>query len=381
MKIDLPYFTALRRELHAIPELGYHEHRTAERICRELESYGIPFEKGIGGTGIVAWIDKGRPGRSIALRADMDALPIREETGVEYASSQEGCMHACGHDGHVTMLLAAAKSLKESVDFDGRVVLIFQPAEEGGAGAKAMIEDGLFERFPVDRIYGLHNRPSEPLGTILVKEGPVMSAVDNWEVTIRGKSGHSSQPHNAVNPIVVASHTVLAIKEISALSINPMDAHVVTVAKIESGVAFNVIPDACRIEGSTRTFREAVQESIEERIRTLSARIAEGFGAAARTEYRRIYPATINSHSETALTAARNCPGITRIVEDFPSSMGSEDFSFYLQHVPGCYVWLGSKADPLAETIPLHSSRYDFNDDLLGIGACYWVNLVKVELG
>ena len=381
MDIDRDYFTALRRELHAMPELGYEEHATARRIARELDRYGIEYEKGIGGTGIVAWIDKGSSDRAIALRADMDALPIEEETGVPYASKREGVMHACGHDGHTTMLLAAARALKEEGDFDGRVVLIFQPAEEGGAGAKRMIDDGLFERFPVDRIYGLHNRPSLPLGKVLIKEGPVMTSVDTWSVRVVGRSGHSSQPHNAINPIVVASHIVLAIKEISSTAIDPAQAHVITVAKMESGVAFNVIPDECRIEGSVRAFSPEVQETIERRIGELAEGVARGFGARVETEYRRKYPPTINSHTETALAAAEACVGSENIIHDFASSMGSEDFSFYLQQVPGCYVWLGSKSDPEAETIPLHSSRYDFNDDLIEIGACYWVNLVKQELG
>ncbi|WP_456391488.1 amidohydrolase, partial [Nitratifractor sp.] len=197
IEMDWEYYRNLRHELHEIPELGYEEHRTADRICRELERYGIPYERGIGGTGIVAWIDKGE-GPSMALRADMDALPIQEETGLPYASGTPGKMHACGHDGHVTILLAAAKYLKDSESFSGRVVLIFQPAEEGGAGAKAMIDDGLFERFPVESIYGLHTRPSEAFGTFLIKDGPVMTSVDIWEVTIRGRSGHSSQPHHAV---------------------------------------------------------------------------------------------------------------------------------------------------------------------------------------
>ncbi|WP_456428869.1 M20 aminoacylase family protein [Nitratifractor sp.] len=381
MKIDLEYFTALRHELHRIPELCYEEKLTSDRVARELENYGIPFERGIGGTGIVAWIGKGSSQRAIALRADMDALPIEEETGVSYVSQHPGRMHACGHDGHTVMLLAAAKYLNEEVDFDGRVVLIFQPAEEGGAGAKRMIEDGLFERFPVDRIYGLHNRPSLPLGKVLIKEGPVMTSVDTWEVKVVGRSGHSSQPHNAINPILVASHIVLGIKEISATAIDPAQAHVITVAKIESGVAFNVIPDECRIEGSVRAFTPEVQDLIEKRIEEIARGVAAAFGARVEVEYRRKYPPTINTHTRTAIRAAEKCVGREGIVHDFPSSMGSEDFSFFLQHVPGCYVWLGSKKDPEAETIPLHSSRYDFNDELIETGICYWVNLIKEELG
>ena len=380
IEMDWGYYRNLRHELHEMPELGYEEHRTAERICRELERYGIPYERGIGGTGIVAWIDKGE-GPRMALRADMDALPIQEETGLPYASGTPGKMHACGHDGHVTMLLAAAKYLKDSESFSGRVVLIFQPAEEGGAGAKAMIDDGLFERFPVESIYGLHTRPSEAFGTFLVKDGPVMTSVDTWEVTIRGRSGHSSQPHHAVNPILVASHLIQGIKEISATSIDPSQAHVITVATVESGVAFNVIPDSCKIGGSVRAFSPQVQQRIEERIRELSTAMARGFSAEAEVNYDYRYPPTVNTRAETAKQAAVACVGEENIKEEFPPSMGSEDFSFYLREVPGAYVWLGSKVDPDAETIPLHSSRYDFNDDLLPIGVCYWVALVREELG
>jgi hippurate hydrolase len=378
---DWEYYRNLRRELHSIPELGYEEHRTAERICRELERLEIPYERGIGGTGIVAWIEKGDSNRSIALRADMDALPVTEETGLPWASKHPGVMHACGHDGHVTMLLAAAERLKTSVEFSGKAVLIFQPAEEGGAGAKAMIDDGLFRRFPVERIYGLHTRPSEPFGTFLIKDGPVMSSVDTWSVTIRGRSGHSSQPHHAVNPILVASHLVQAIKEISATAIDPAQPHVITVATIEGGIAFNVIPDLCSIGGSVRAFSREVQETVERRIRELSRSLAEGFGARAEVEYSYRYPPTVNRCAATARKAARHCVAPERIREEFPSSMGSEDFSFYLRHVPGAYVWLGSKADPEAETVPLHSSRYDFNDELIPLGSCYWCALIEEELG
>jgi hippurate hydrolase len=379
--MDWDYYRRLRRELHGIPELGYKEHKTADRICRELDTYGIPYRRGIGGTGIVAWIDKGTGGRSVALRADMDALPIPEETGLPWASKHPGVMHACGHDGHVTMLLAAARHLKESVDFEGRVLLIFQPAEEGGAGAKAMIEDGLFDDFPVDRIYGLHTRPSEPFGTFLIKEGPVMTSVDTWNVTIRGRSGHSSQPHNAVNPILVASHLVQAIKEISSTAIDPSQAHVITVATIESGVAFNVIPDTCKVGGSVRAFSPEVQRTVECRIRELSEAMSKAFGALAEVAYEYRYPPTVNSDASLAKRAALHCVAPEAIKERFPSSMGSEDFSFYLQKVPGCYVWLGSKNDPAAPTIPLHSCRYDFNDELIPLGVCYWVSLVREALG
>ena len=377
---EIDCFTQLRHELHRIPELAYEEHRTADRIAGELTKLGIRHERGIGGTGIVAWIDKGRSDRAIALRADMDALPIVEESGVEYASEESGKMHACGHDGHSVMLLAAAKILQERTLFEGRVYLIFQPAEEGGAGAKAMIEDGLLKRYPFERIYGMHNRPSEPLGTFLIKPGAVMTSVDTWQIIVRGRSGHSSQPHRAINPIVVASHIVLAIKEISSLDIDPAEAHVVSVAKVESGIAFNIVPDTCTIEGSIRAFSETVQVRIEERIRTIAEGIAASFGARAEVIYQRRYPPTINTYTPAAMAAAEHTVGEENIRTDFPSSMGSEDFSFFLEEKEGCYVWLGTQTDSEAEVIPLHSAQYDFEDRAIPIGAAYWTALVKEEL-
>jgi hippurate hydrolase len=378
---EITYFTALRHDLHRIPELAYHEYKTSDRIADELTKLGIPFDRGIGGTGIVAWITKGTSDRAIALRADIDALPIPEESGVPYASEHPGTMHACGHDGHTVMLLAAAKVLIERTVFDGTVFLIFQPAEEGGAGAQAMIEDGLFERYRFERIYGMHNRPSEPLGTFWIKAGPVMTSVDTWRIAVHGRSGHSSQPHRSINPIVVASHIVLAIKEISSLDIDPAEAHVVSVAKIESGLAFNIVPETCTIEGSIRAFSEAVQERIEQRIRTIAEGIAAGFGAQATVEYRRRYPPTINTHIDSARAAAVRTVGETRVRSDFASSMGSEDFSFYLRERPGCYVWIGTRSDTDTQPIPLHANRYDFNDRAIPVGAEYWVHLVEEELG
>ncbi len=374
------YYTRLRHELHQMPELAYEEHRTADRIAQELDRLDIPYERGIGKTGIVAWIRKGSRNRAIALRADMDALPIAEESGVAYGSQIPGRMHACGHDGHSVMLLAGARMIRDAVDFDGTVYLIFQPAEEGGAGAKAMIEDGLFERFAFDRIYGMHNRPSVALGTFLIKPGAVMTSVDTWEITVTGRSGHSSQPHRAINPIVVASHIVLAIKQISSLDIDPAEAHVVSVSGIRSGIAFNIVPDTCTVEGSIRAFSVAVQDRIEKRIRTIAEGIAAGFGAQAEVHYRRRYPPTINTHTETARAAAESVVGAQMIRNDFASSMGSEDFSFFLREKEGCYVWLGTQTDPEADVIPLHSSRYDFEDAAIPIGAAYWAALVAEEL-
>ena len=378
--IDEAYYRELRHKFHTIPELAYSEFETSDLIAEELDRYGIDYRRGLGGTGIVAWIDKGKSERSIALRADIDALPIEEESGVEYISKNSGIMHACGHDGHITMLLAAASYIKESVDFNGRVYFIFQPAEEGGAGARKMIEDGLFDEFKIDRIYGMHNRPQAPFGEFLIKKGPVMSSVDIWNIEITGKSGHSSQPHLAVNPIVVASHIVQAIKSITSQDIDPSQAHVITVAKINSGTAFNVIPERCTIEGSVRAFDESVQDMIEDRINSISKGISSAFGADVKVEYKRMYPATVNSVTDCAVKAAESIKECKKITDDFPSSMGSEDFSFYLQRCEGCYIWIGSATDG-RDITPLHSSKYDFDDRLIPIGVEYWVELAKCELG
>ena len=262
LKNEEEYFADLRRELHTVPELAYQEKRTSDIICSQLDRFGIEYERGIASTGIVAYIRRGFCGKSVALRADMDALPIEEKNSFAYVSKNSGIMHACGHDGHMVMLLAAAKKLSEDVEFDGTVYLLFQPAEEGGAGAKRMIEDGLFEKYTIDAVFGLHNHPTEKFGRFMIKKGPVMASIDTWTVTVRGRSGHSSQPHKSVNPIVVASHIALAIKSISSLDIDPSSSHVITVTKIDGGTTFNIIPDTCTIHGSVRCFDESVNTSM-----------------------------------------------------------------------------------------------------------------------
>ncbi len=375
--MDSRYFIELRHELHQIPELAYNEFKTAEVIKRELSKMGIEYVDKIGKSGIVATIKKGNLDRSIAIRADMDALPIKEENDLEYKSKHEGVMHACGHDGHMAILLAAISLIKE-IDFNGVVHFIFQPAEEGGAGAKAMIEDGLFERFKIDKIFALHNRPTEEFGKFFIREGVVTSIVDNWKIEIIGKSTHSSQPQNGINPIVVASHIILALKNISALNLSPQTPHVVSVAKINSGDAFNIIPDKTFIEGSIRAFDKETQLLIEQRIKDISKNIALAFGAKANIEYNYLYPATVNSDCKGAKRAAINVVGKENLVTEYPPSMGSEDFSFFLEKKKGCYIWLGSKKGD--KITPLHSSKYDFNDDLIEIGANFWKELVKEEL-
>jgi len=376
---EIEYFKNFRHKLHKIPELAYNEQQTAKEVCRELDKLNIEYKYGLGKTGIVAWVKKGDSNRSIALRADLDALPIVEKTGLEYASKTKGVMHACGHDGHTTMLLAAAKYIKESLNYDGTVYFIFQPAEEGGAGAKAMIEDGLFEKFKIDRIYGLHNRPTEPFGYFFIKEGGVMSAIDIFTIKVQGKSAHSSQPHNAINPILIASHIILALKNISSQSLNPTSSHVISIAKIAGGTTFNIIPQECEIMGSIRVLDKESQNIIKTKIHEISKGIAKGLGGDVEIIYEHKYPITTNSNIEYALKAIENTVDEKSIVTTFNPSMGSEDFSFFLERVPGAYVWLGSTKKG-KEIIPLHSQDYDFEDDLIEIGANYWINLVKQEL-
>ena len=376
---EIEYFKNFRHKLHQMPELAYNERKTAKEVCKELDKLGINYEYGLGKTGIVAWIKKGTSNKAIALRADLDALPIEEKSGVEYSSKTKGIMHACGHDGHTTMLLAAAKYIKESLNFNGTVYFIFQPAEEGGAGAKAMIEDGLFKKYKIDRIYGLHNRPTEPFGTFLVKEGGVMSAIDIFKIKIEGKSAHSSQPHNAINPILIASHIVLALKNISSQSLNPTSTHVISITKIDGGTTFNIIPKECEIIGSIRVLDKESQKIIKTKIHEISRGIAKGLGGDAQIYYEHKYPITTNSNIDYALKAIKKTVPQENIVTNFNPSMGSEDFSFFLEKVPGCYVWLGSTKEG-KETIPLHSEKYDFEDDLIEVGSNYWINLVKEEL-
>jgi hippurate hydrolase len=378
--IDLSRYISLRREFHTMPEPAYREYDTADRVAQELDRLGIPYERGWGGTGIVAWISGDDEGASVALRADMDALEMDEKSGVPYASEREGMMHACGHDGHMTMLLAAAEIISRHISFTGTVYLIFQPAEEGGGGAGKMVEEGLFDRFSIDRIYGLHNRPSERFGKFLVKEGPVMTSVDIWSIVLHGRSGHSSQPHRAENPISAAVRIVTALESISSRDIDPMKPHVVTVATIESGTAFNVIPGSCRIGGSVRAYDTEVQDILERRISEITAGMAEAFGLEYDLKYERKYPPTVNSFIDNARAAAIAVSGEEGVTDRFSSSMGSEDFSFFLRQREGCYVWLGMGKEG-RETIPLHSARYDFDDDSIATGVAYWASLVEIELG
>ena len=376
----VPHYKELRQHLHSQPEIGFKEYETADIVAKELERLGVEYKRGIGGTGIVAWLNCGNSERSIALRADMDALYIEERNSFAYASKNRGLMHACGHDGHMVMLLAAIDSIVKNKElFDGRVYFIFQPAEEGLGGAKAMVEDGLFEKFKIDKIFAVHNRPTEPFGKIFIKSGTMMASYDNYKIEVLGKSTHSSMPHTGKNPLVAASHIVTAMKSITSLDLNPNAKSVVTVASIHGGEADNIIPDSCIIRGSIRAFESDVREDIEKRVKEISTYIAKGFGMEAKVEYHTGYPATINNDITSAIKAAVATVGEENTVTDFQPSYGSEDFSYFLKRAPGAYAWLGS-GEKERGFMTLHSSTFDFNDKLIPIGARYFYELVKAEL-
>ena len=377
--------SAFRRDLHAHPELGFEEVRTAGRVAEALRLAGCDeVHTGIGRTGVVALV-KGRlagpHGQALALRADMDALPMREENDFAWRSSCPGLMHGCGHDGHTTMLLGAARYLAETRHFAGTAVLIFQPGEEGYAGAKAMIDDGLFDRFPVDAVYAMHNWPQLPAGTIAVNPGPMMAAADRVDIVINGRGGHGAHPHLTVDPVLVAAQIITAAQSLVSRQVNPQDAAVVSLCAIEAGDlnAFSVVPRQARISGTVRAFKREIQDLIEERLGRLVESIAMGMGATASLEYKRMYPATINTFGEALFAAkvATSLVGEERVVRNLQPSMGSEDFSFMLQTRPGAYLRLGQGTENSAF---LHSGRYDFNDDVLPLGAALFVALIEAGL-
>jgi hippurate hydrolase len=376
--------TALRRDLHAHPELGFEEHRTAEVVTGELDRLGVEYHAGVGKTGVVAVIPGQRQdsGRAVGLRADMDALPMHEENDFPHVSRFKGRMHGCGHDGHTAMLLGAARYLAGSRRFDGTVYLIFQPGEEGFGGGKAMVDDGLFERFPADEIYALHNWPALPPGTIAVRPGPMMAASDRIEIHIEGRGGHGAHPHLAVDPVLVAGHIITATQSIIARNVSPIDTAVISLCAMHAGnlAAMSVIPRDARLVGTVRTFRPQTQDAIERRLSELVHSIAAAFGASATLKYERAYPATINSEREAEFAAAvaDALVGPENVVRDLEPSMGSEDFSFMLQRRPGAYARLGQGG---AEGgCFLHNSRYDFNDEVIPVGAGYMAALAERAL-
>ncbi|KND61273.1 Catalyzes the cleavage of p-aminobenzoyl-glutamate to p-aminobenzoate and glutamate, subunit A [Candidatus Burkholderia verschuerenii] len=367
----------IRHHIHQHPELSYEEVNTSEFVAGKLAEWGYEVTRNVGGHGLVASLKAGTSARSVGVRADMDALPIRELTGLAYASVHDGKMHACGHDGHTTVLLGAARQLAKTRNFDGTVHLIFQPAEEAGSdsGAQRMIADGLFERFPCQAIFGLHNHPGVPTGTFGFRAGPLMAACDTVKVRIVGRGGHAARPHLTVDPVVVGSSIVMALQSVVSRNVDPNEAAVVTVGAFRSGHAANVIPEDATLEMSVRSFSSKVRETLEQRIRALIASQADAYGATAEIEFIRGYPVLINSEAETefARKVAEELVGAEHVIAPFPPIAGSEDFAYYLQKVPGCFVRLGNgEGRPM-----LHNARYDFNDDNLTIGAAFWTRIVE----
>jgi hippurate hydrolase len=373
--------TALRRDLHAHPELGFEEVRTSGIIAGALQALGIEIHRGIGKTGVVGVI-RGRggdSGRMIGLRADMDALPMTEDNSFAYKSTKAGLMHGCGHDGHTAVLLGAARYLAQTRNFDGTAVLIFQPAEEGRGGAKAMMEDGLFDTFPCDAIYALHNWPGLPAGTIGINPGPMMAAADRFEIVINGRGGHGAHPYQTIDPVLVSAHLITALQSIVARNVNPLDSAVVSVGSMQAGHpgAMSVIPREARLVGTVRTFRKTVQELVERRMMELANSIAGAFGATAEVKYERIYPATMNTpqHANLVADIATEMIGKENVVRDLVPSMGSEDFSFMLQARPGAYFRLGQGGAESGCT--LHNSHFDFNDAVIPLGAAMFCALAE----
>ncbi len=371
-----------RQDIHAHPELAFEEVRTSQLVADKLESWGIKVTRGLGKTGLVGTLEGTQPGGSIGLRADMDALPLDELNDLPYKSENPGKMHACGHDGHTTILLGAAKHLAENRNFKGTVQFIFQPAEEGYAGAKAMIKDGLFERFPCDEVYGLHNAPHMEFGKIGVMAGPMMAAADTFDIEVQGRGGHGAFPQTSVDPVLIGAHIVTALQSIISRNADPQKSGVITVTRFFGGEAFNVIPDHVEMGGTVRTFDPKVQEMIIERMEAIATGIATAMGGSAELRYRRGYPVTINhaDNAEYAAQAAAAVIGQEQVLRNIDPVMGAEDFSYMLNERPGCYVWLGQGGQVGGEGA-LHHPRYNFNDEALPIGASYFANLVEQRLG
>ena len=385
-----PELTAFRRDLHAHPELAFEEHYTAKRVVEALKLCGVDeVHTGIGGTGVVGVINGRSPAprsgvRMVGLRADMDALPMQEHNEFNWKSCYAGAMHACGHDGHTAMLIGAARYLAQTRRFRGQAVLIFQPGEEGHAGARAMMDDGLFERFPCDRIFAQHNSPETPLGVVGVPPGPMQAAVDRIEITVRGRGGHAARPQHTVDPVLVSGHLITAIQSLVSRNLSAFDQAVVSICALQSGSvqAMSVIPSEAVLVGTVRTYTEAVQDEIERRLTHLCPTLAQSFGATAQVTYERIYPATINTapEAEFAARVAEGLVGEDRVWRDMTPSMGGEDFSFMLQAKPGAYVRIGQGALSGPGLYPLHNNRYDFNDEILPLGAALHASLVEASM-
>jgi len=376
--------TAVRRDIHAHPELAFQESRTSSLVADKLAGWGIEVHRGLAKTGIVGVIPgkKKTSGRAIGLRADMDCLPMHERNSFEHRSQNEGRMHACGHDGHTTMLLGAARYLSETRNFDGTAYVIFQPAEEGGGGGQVMVQEGLFERFPANEIYGLHNWPGLPPGKMAVRAGPVMAATDEVQITVRGKGGHGAMPHLTVDPVVASAHIITALQTIASRTVSPIDAVVVSICSMATSQVgvFNVIPDHVKLVGTVRTFEPQTRELAERRLREIVTKTAEAFGASAEVNYARGYPATVNSAREAQFAAqvGQRLFGKENVITEHEPTMGGEDFSYMLQARPGAYVFLGQGG--VQGGCMLHNPNYDFNDEVIPLGAGYLAALVEDAL-
>jgi len=379
---------SLRRDIHAHPELCFQEVRTADLVTAKLTEWGIPIHRGLGTTGVVGIVKNGTSSRAIGLRADMDALPMQEFNTFDHASTHAGKMHACGHDGHTAMLLAAAQHFAKNRHFDGTVYLIFQPAEEGGGGAREMIKDGLFDKFPMDAVFGMHNWPGDQVGRFAVSAGPVMASSNEFKITIRGKGGHAALPHNGLDPVPIACQLVQSFQTIITRNKKPVDAGVISVTMIHAGEATNVIPDSCELQGTVRTFSFEVLDLIERRMKEISEHTCAAFGAICEFEFVRNYPPTINSASEAAFAAKvmADIVGAGNVTAQEPT-MGAEDFAYMLQAKPGAYCFIANGDGSHREMghgggpCMLHNPSYDFNDDLIPLGATYWVRLAEAWLG
>lgn len=375
--------TRIRREIHAHPELAYEEVKTSELVASKLEEWGIPVIRGLGKTGVVGVIKGGSGERAVGLRADMDALPLQEHNTFDHKSRHDGRMHACGHDGHTAMLLGAAHHLAKHRDFDGTVYVIFQPAEEGGGGAKQMIDDGLFVQCPMEAVFGMHNWPGMTAGTMGVVAGPMMASSNEFELTIHGKGSHAAQPHMSVDPVMVAVQIAQSWQTIVSRNANPLDAAVLSITQIHTGSATNIIPDSAHMVGTVRTFTLPALDLIERRMQEIAAHTSAAFGASIEFEFRRNYPPLLNHAPETefALQVMKEVVGDDGVKNDIQPTMGAEDFAFMLLEKPGCYVFIGNGDGMHRESghglgpCNLHNPSYDFNDSLLPVGASYWVRL------
>lgn len=371
--------TAWRRDLHAHPETAFEEERTSDFVAEKLASFGLEVHRGLAKTGVVGVLRNGE-GPAVAFRADMDALHIQEQTNLPHASRNPGRMHACGHDGHTAMLLGAARYLSAKPNFQGTIAFVFQPAEENEGGGRVMVEDGLFEKFPVDQVYGMHNWPGLEVGKIALRPGPIMAAYDIFELTLTGKGTHAAMPHLGTDTILAGTQIVNAWQTIASRSVHPVDSAVVSVTQFHAGDTWNVLPATAVLRGTTRTFRKEVQDMVERRMGELAKAIATGFGVEAEMRYERRYPSTVNEAAATELArrAAAGVVGESGLDLDPMPSMGAEDFAFMLQQRPGCYVWVGAGSSDGGRN--LHSPHYDFNDAILPIGLSYWVRLAETVL-